>query len=119
MGHFTKEGMHMIQRLFMMTALIVLAMAIGVAVAEEKGGILFKKHCKSCHGANGSGTVKGPALTGDFKKQWDTRRSELMKVVRDGCKSGWKPQAAPEGSDFAAITRSEYAALVGHLVWLE
>ena len=53
------------------------------------GASVFKTHCKSCHGADGSGLV-GPNLTDDHYKNVK-QLIDLARVVENGAANGSMP----------------------------
>ena len=58
-----------------------IASAAPVAPESVDGGLAYKQHCASCHGADREGSV-GPALKGSsFDTRWKAKPEELEKVI--------------------------------------
>lgn len=53
------------------------------------GAATFATHCKSCHGADGSG-ISGPNMTDDYYKNVKNI-GDIAKVIRDGAANGAMP----------------------------
>jgi mono/diheme cytochrome c family protein len=75
--------------------------------AEEAGAVLFRsKGCAHCHGADLTGSPKGPSLTGiDKDKQW-TPEKITSQILNGG-------QKMPPFAD--SVTDEEAAQLVAYL----
>lgn len=53
------------------------------------GAATFATHCKSCHGADGSG-ISGPNMTDDYYKNVE-KIEDIATVIRDGAANGAMP----------------------------
>lgn len=76
----------------------------------EKGAQRFMEYCAACHGADGRGGDKGPALVGSSQIS-NLSDSELVRIVHDGTRAGMPP--------FAQIGEKNIAAVVQYLRSLE
>jgi PQQ-dependent dehydrogenase (methanol/ethanol family) len=77
----------------MMTRRILVALAVMLPAAAQHQQ--FERLCASCHGPGGSGTDRGPALSG--KQSLATRpEKEIEDVIRKGTERGMPPFRLPE-----------------------
>jgi cbb3-type cytochrome c oxidase subunit III len=67
--------------------LLVSSLAFQAALPAADGGVIFKKNCAICHGAEGKGipTFKTPNFT-DPKWQSSTKDKEMKEVIKNGKK---------------------------------
>lgn len=107
------------------TALILLAVLIGVAVAAAEAGggrsvadlrTFYQARCAGCHGADGSGRdANGKRLRGsdftDAKAMQGESDEELAKAIRKGLLFGWAMPAF--GKD---LSDADIALLVKEVV---
>ncbi|HTM49867.1 MAG TPA: PQQ-binding-like beta-propeller repeat protein [Bryobacteraceae bacterium] len=85
----------------MMTRRIFLALAVLLPAAAQHQQ--FERLCASCHGPGGSGTDRGPALSG--KQSLATRpEKEIEAVIRNGTARGMPPFRLPE-AELQSLTR--------------
>src|SRR5579872_1650893 len=75
-----------------------------------QGAQRFMEYCAACHGADGKGGDKGPALVGSPEIS-NLSDSELTRIVHDGTRAGMPP--------FAQIGETNIAAVVQYLRSLE
>jgi mono/diheme cytochrome c family protein len=91
-------------------ALVAIAlMAISPVLSAEDGAATFKAKCAMCHGANGEGKAKNPALnSADVKKMSD---ADLTTMIAEGGKDK-KPMHAFKAK---GLTDEQIKALVSHI----
>jgi len=71
----------------------------GDATALEKGRVLFRIHCASCHGIDGSGG-RGPSLTTSSVRE--AKDKELFAIIRRGIPDSEMPSFWFKGQDIQA-----------------
>jgi cytochrome c len=87
------------------TALAVVAMMSGMALAAEDGAAIYKAKCAGCHGAAGEGKV-GPALKGT---------SLSTDQIADALLKGAPGNKAPHGKPMAGLTADQASAVAAYV----
>ncbi len=75
--------------------LIAAAFALPVSIASADVGAVYKKHCASCHAADGSGNTRMGKKTGardyrDAKVQASFSDAEALDAIKNGVKKDGK-----------------------------
>ncbi|HEY4379377.1 MAG TPA: cytochrome c, partial [Acidobacteriaceae bacterium] len=87
------------------SALVCAGISGYAQVQVELGARQFAVTCAGCHGADGSGSLKGPAI-GSLAKTVARSDDELIRIVRDGVPGKGMPPAKALGDEkVAALVR--------------
>ncbi|MEO8053503.1 MAG: cytochrome c, partial [Acidobacteriota bacterium] len=86
----------------MQILLFFLATALLVAQDVNPGRILFENRCARCHGADGAGGERAPAITGRLASRDD---QQLSALVRQGLPVRGMPANAINDSEMTQLTR--------------
>lgn len=86
-----------------MTGLMALSLLLPVSVASADVSAVYKKHCASCHGADGSGNTRMGKKSGardyrDAKVQASFSDAEALNAIKNGVKKDGKQAMKPYGS---------------------
>ena len=98
-------------------ALVVLIVAVAVMITVPKsfadnGGTTFAAKCAMCHGANGEGKAKFPALnSADVKKMSDAQIADVIAKGKNG--------AASHAFEKKGLDDATIKALVAHIRTLQ
>jgi alcohol dehydrogenase (cytochrome c) len=79
--------------------LLLIALLTCVASAQTPGEALFSRHCSFCHGANGRGGERGPAITDRGLRQ----RTDLAEVIRTGIPAKGMPPVTLDDASVAGL----------------
>jgi mono/diheme cytochrome c family protein len=81
------------------------AQGAGVGTDQDAGARQYAATCAACHGADGSGSLKGPAIA-RLPKTIALSDAELIGIVRDGVPGKGMPGAKALGDEtIAAVVR--------------
>jgi len=97
--------------------LLVAVLALPASVASADVAAVYKKHCASCHGADGSGNTRMGKKSGardyrDPKVQASFSDAEALKAIKSGVKKSGKEVMKAYGSK---VSDADAKALVKYI----